>query len=105
MNEVCKKTVKNYKSLVSKSSIEKCVQKVSHKSGMRHTAENSLMSTVSYLVVVGFTHLFVRNVNSLYHRRKLRDATEVSKRFVRLVCLGVIEIHQLPSSSVISCIH
>ena len=85
MNEVSKKTAKNYKLLVSNSSTAKSIQQVSHKSGTRHTIENSLMYTVCYLIVVVFSHFFVGNINPLYHRCKLRDATLCRKRFARLV--------------------
>ena len=84
-NEVSKKTARSYKSLVSNSSTAKCIQQVSHKSGTRHTAENSLMSTVCYLIVVAFIHFFVGNMNPFHHKRKLRYSTEGNKKFSILV--------------------
>ena len=75
MSEVSKKTARNYNALVSNSSREKYIWKVSHKSGTRHTAEKSLMSTVCYLIIVAFSHFFVGNTSQLYHKCTLRDAT------------------------------
>ena len=59
--------------------------KVSHKSGTRHTAENSLMSTICYLMVVASTHFFVGEPNKLYHKKKVSEATKGSIALRQLV--------------------
>ena len=46
VSDVTRKTARNYKSLVAVTNNATTSVKVSHKSGTRHTAENSLMSTI-----------------------------------------------------------
>ena len=46
------------------------MQKGSAKTDSRHTAENSIMSTVSFFMVVASTHLLVGEKNSRYHKYK-----------------------------------
>ena len=55
---VSAQTVRNYKSLASVSSTSQIVKSVQQKTDNRHTAENSIMSTVCFLMCVNSTHFF-----------------------------------------------
>ena len=66
-----RKTARNYKYLVALINNVTTSVKVSKKPGTRYTAENSLMSTICYLMVVTSTHFLSVNLTNYITRRKL----------------------------------
>ena len=56
---VSERTVRNYKALAASADGASLCRKVQQKTDSRHTAENSIMSTVPFLMVVASTHLLV----------------------------------------------
>ena len=67
---VSNSTVANYKALASVSSKAQIVNTSQQKTDNRHTAENSVMSTIAFLFTVATTHLFVgERLVSSYDKR------------------------------------
>ena len=81
---VCDRTVRNYKALAASANRASIKNKVQQKTDSRHTAENSIMSTVSFLMVVAITHLFVGEKNSRYHKYR-EEPSQGAKMLTRLV--------------------
>ena len=82
---VCRRTVRNYRSIVGLSDQTKIVKKVQQKTEQRYTAESSLLSTLSYLMTVACTHLFIGERDEYIHTSSVVDGTEGAKRLHDLV--------------------
>jgi hypothetical protein len=97
---VCRRTVRNYRSIVGLSKEAKIVKKVQQKTEQRFTAESSLLSTLSYLMTVACTHLFVGDRDEYIHTHSIMDGTEGARRLYNLVsqCNGNAPLkHALPA--------
>ena len=94
---VCRRTVRNYRSIVGLSNEAKIVKKVQQKTEQRYTAESSLLSTLSYLMTVACTHLFVGDRDEYIHTTNVMDGTEGARRLHNLVmrCNGNAPLYQM----------
>ena len=81
---VRKTTVVDYKALVGVSSNTYIVNSVQHKTHNQHTAENSVISKVSFLFTVATTYIFVGEKDTNFHTYKKKSKTGAQK-LVRLV--------------------
>ena len=77
-------TVANYKALASVSSKAKFLNNVQQKTENCHTAENFVMSTISFLLTVTTTYPFVGEKDSKLHSRKKKSIT-VAQKLTRLI--------------------
>ena len=72
---VCTTTVENYKTLIG-TGTRRIPKKIQQKTDNRHTAEASVMSTVSFLMTIASTHFFLGEKVRLYHRHDTKKETK-----------------------------
>ena len=100
IDTVHRNTSGSYKKLSACSNKRKYVSKVQQKTENRFIAENSVISTITYLFTVATTHLFIGKPSPKIHTYKLTDATPDAQLLASLVSRannGVPIHHVLPA--------
>lgn len=81
VSDVSRKTTRNYKALVASTNNATTTVNVLYKLGIRHTSDNNIISTSYYLMVVTSTHFFIGEKKTLYHKKKISEASNGSIKF------------------------